>query len=74
MHQILLSRYFREELKQRIWGRAVSPAGPVESCLVTEPLKKCKYHLTASQLSYTREIIYVSYLAQEKKKICKIRN
>ena len=21
MHQILLSRYFREELKQRIWGR-----------------------------------------------------
>ena len=23
MHQILLSRYFREELKQRIWGRPV---------------------------------------------------
>ena len=35
MHQILLSRYFREELKQRIWETGLSQEGPTESCLVT---------------------------------------
>ena len=28
VHQILLSRYFREELKQRIWGRTLSRKPP----------------------------------------------
>ena len=28
LHQILLSRYFREELKQRIWGKACPRKGP----------------------------------------------
>ena len=28
MHQILLSRYFRQELKQRIWERGLSPGRP----------------------------------------------
>ena len=32
---MLLSRYFREELKQRIWGRGLSQEGPIRSCLVT---------------------------------------
>ena len=35
MHQILLSRYFREELKQRIWGRGLPQEGPIGSCSVT---------------------------------------
>ena len=29
LHQILLSRYFREELKQRIWGEGLSWEGPI---------------------------------------------
>ena len=32
---MLLSRYFREELQQRMWGRALSWEGPVGSCSVT---------------------------------------
>ena len=28
MHQILLSRHFTEELKQKIWGRGLSPGRP----------------------------------------------
>ena len=35
VHQLLLSRYFREELKQRIWGRACPRKAPMGSCLVT---------------------------------------
>ena len=38
MHQILLSRYFREELKQRIWQTGLSWEGPRGSCSVTEVL------------------------------------
>ena len=38
MHQILLSRYFREELKQRILGRGLYQEGPTGSCSVTDPL------------------------------------
>ena len=34
MHKILLSRYFREELQQRIWGWDLSQEGPIGSCLV----------------------------------------
>ena len=29
MHQILVSRYFREELKQRISGKGLSREGPI---------------------------------------------
>ena len=36
MHQMLLSRSFREELKQRIWRRGLSQEGPVSSCSVTK--------------------------------------
>ena len=35
MYQILLSKYFREELKQRIQGRVLSWEGPIESCSIT---------------------------------------
>lgn len=36
--------------------------------------KKCKYCLTASLPLHAREVIYGSYLAQEKQKIGKVRN
>ena len=52
MHQILLSRYFRGELQQRIWGRGLSWEDPIGSCLVTSPLpwlwtetQLCRRHL-----------------------------
>lgn len=32
--QVLLSRHFREELKQRVWEKGLSREGPIESCLV----------------------------------------
>ena len=35
MYQILLSRYFREKLKQRILGRGLSLEGPIVSYSVT---------------------------------------
>ena len=35
MHQILLLRYFREELKQMILGEGLSQEGPIVSCSVT---------------------------------------
>ena len=35
MHQILLARYLREELKQRIWGRGLYWKGPIGSYSVT---------------------------------------
>lgn len=41
MHQILLSRYFREDLKQKIWGK---------SCLGKAP--KCPAQLHVSQKSH----------------------
>ena len=34
MHQILLSRHFREEIRQRMWGRGLSREGPIRSCSV----------------------------------------
>lgn len=37
MHQILLSKYFREELQQRAWGRGLSRQGPRGSHSVTIP-------------------------------------
>ena len=36
VHQILLSRYFRKELKQRIWGRGLPWEGPLGSCSGTQ--------------------------------------
>ena len=36
MHQMLLSKSFREDLKQRIWRRGLSQEGPVSSCSVTK--------------------------------------
>ena len=39
MHQILLSRYFREELKQRIWGRELGE-GPIAFCLAAFAFRK----------------------------------
>ena len=39
MHQILLSRYFRKELKQRIWGRAC-PLGRTHRVLFGYIIKK----------------------------------
>ena len=39
MHQILLSRYFREELKQRIWGRELGE-GPIASGLAAFAFRK----------------------------------
>lgn len=30
----VLSRHFREELKQRVWEKGLSREGPIESCLV----------------------------------------
>ena len=38
MHQTLLSRYFREELKQKVWGTGLFQEGPTGSCLVTDLL------------------------------------
>ena len=35
-HQILLSRYFREALQQRLWRRGLSWEGPIGSCSVTK--------------------------------------
>ena len=39
MRQILLYRYFREELKQRISGRGLSQEDPIWSCSVTGPFR-----------------------------------
>lgn len=39
-YQILLSRYFGEELKQKIWGKALFREGSTVSCLVTIALRK----------------------------------
>ena len=38
MPEILLSGYFREELKRRIWGRGLSQADPIGSYVVTMSL------------------------------------
>ena len=38
MHQIPLSRYFREELKQRVWGRTLCPGRPHRVLLITSSL------------------------------------
>ena len=38
MPEILLAGYFREELKQRIWGRGLSQADPIGSYAVTMSL------------------------------------
>ena len=43
MHQILLSKYFREELQQRIQGRCLSGEGPIGSCSVTRPHQPAKH-------------------------------
>lgn len=34
VHQRLLSRYFREELKQKVWGTGLFQEGPTGSCLL----------------------------------------
>lgn len=39
MYQILLPRYFREELKQRISRRGLSQEDPIWSCPVTDPFR-----------------------------------
>ena len=36
MHEILLSEYFREELKQRIWRRGLPQESPCRSFWVTD--------------------------------------
>ena len=40
VQQILLSRYFRQGLKQRIWGRGLSWEGTIGACLVTVVIKE----------------------------------
>ena len=40
MHQILLSRYFREELKQRTSWEGSVLEGRTESSMVTEPRRE----------------------------------
>ena len=50
MHQILLSKYFREELQRRIWWRGPSPEAHIGSCLVTLSLPWTYLSLGASFL------------------------
>lgn len=35
-HQTLLSRHFKDELQQRLWGGGLSLEGPTGSCSVTQ--------------------------------------
>ena len=43
MHQILLSRYFQEELQQRIWGRVLPPEDTIGSFSLTSvDLESCR--------------------------------
>ena len=52
LHPMLLSRYFREELKQRVWGGGLSPEGPIGSCSVTRSAENysLRYRTMASHM------------------------
>ena len=57
MHQILLSKYFREELKQRISGKGLPWEGPIGFCLVTiSPLSLTRLNLEENRC-WTRKRI-----------------
>ena len=43
LHQIILSKNFREELKQRIWRKTCPEEGPTGSCLITIPKRETCY-------------------------------
>ena len=59
---------FREKLKQGIWG-GICPHRILPGY---RAFTKCKYHPTTNLPPYAQEIIYVSYLAQEKRKHAKL--
>lgn len=51
MHEISLSGYLEEELKQRIWRRGPSWAGPKASCSLTDRVSESIPRIHASFVS-----------------------